>query len=181
MTKRAARQNRASGHPFPPSPPLGSRVRGPWSRLTDSALCCVCVCVRRPQNVYVVRDVMSVGYIGGCDVAFFAKDGGNFTAAAAQENIAKRLANESDTISGRVPSLLAFPAWEAVLDKYDTAISVTTRLLPWELQGGSNASGTFPGGQVAFDRYSQALGLRAIHFGACRPLFLLCCLAAVRW
>ena len=127
--------------------------------------------ITKPQNVLVMRDVAAAGYVAGGNCLWFGKDlGPGFSAATARENLQKRL-SFSDDIGAKYRSMLAFPMWESQLSNtqtcLDTTMSVTSRLLPWEVAG-TVANGThtsFPGGQAAFLVYNGLLGLRSIHFG----------------
>lgn len=143
------------------APPRGSRRRA-----------------RRPQNVYVMRDIACAGYVAGCNTRFFARNSedtpagnmlnaGNFGLSTARQNIMERL-SFADDVGAMYGSMLAFPCWESQLQSghLDTVLSVTTRLLPWEVQSaGGGTHNSFPGGQTAYTQYSQHLGLSSIHFG----------------
>ena len=124
--------------------------------------------VTKPQNVLVMRDVACAGYVAGCNTQFFAKDGtGAFTPDAAKTNMMKRL-SFADDLGAKYASLLAFPCWAGQFESghLDTVMSITTRLLPWEVTtatGGSHHS--FPGGELAFAQYQTILNLRSVHFG----------------
>lgn len=131
--------------------------------------------ITKPQNVLVMRDVAAAGYVAGGNCLFFAagKDGAGATTylpSTCKENLAKRLAF-SDDVGARYRSMLSFPMFESQLDDsttcLDTVMSVTSRLLPWEVQG-TVANGkhtSFPGGEAVFTAYNSLLGLRSIHFG----------------
>lgn len=128
--------------------------------------------VRRPQNVFVLRDVACAGYVAGGNCLFFGEHGSNanFTPETVKEDIEKRLAFSED-VGAKYASMLAFPMWDEQLHQssssLDTVMSVSGRLLPWEVTGTNSAGlhNSFPGGEAAFRQYSQLLGLRAIHFG----------------
>ena len=125
--------------------------------------------VTKPQNVYVMRDIACAGYVAGCNTKFFTKEDStpDYSLTSGQQNIMKRLSFADD--SGAYGSMLAFPcdASQITSGSLDTVMSVTTRLLPWEVS--SSASGgspnSFPGGEPMFKIYSNELGLRSIHFG----------------
>ena len=112
------------------------------------------------------------GYVAGGNCLFFGDrhKGEEFKSENIKEDIEKRLAFSED-VGAKYASMLAFPMWEAQLHEsnssIDTVMSVSGRLLPWEVTG-TNSAGlhhSFPGGEKAFHDYSQLLGLRAIHFG----------------
>ena len=116
-----------------------------------------------------MRDVACADYVAGCNAQWFAKgEDGKFTAQTASENIQKRL-SFADDVGARYPSMLAFPMWEGQRSSgnLDTVMSVTSRLLPWEVQGtsadGTNAS--FPGGKDMYAAYRGLLGLDSVHYG----------------
>tara|TARA_B110001452_G_scaffold150390_1_gene125156 strand:+ start:1008 stop:1946 length:939 start_codon:yes stop_codon:yes gene_type:complete len=127
--------------------------------------------ITKPQNVYVMRDVAASGYVAGGNCLWFGKRmDGSFDASTARENLQQRL-SFSDDVGAKYRSMLAFPMWESQLSNVmtcmDTTMSVTSRLLPWEVAG-TVANGThtsFPGGEKAFLMYNGLLGLRSIHFG----------------
>lgn len=126
--------------------------------------------ITKPQNVLVMRDVAAAGYVAGGNCLFFAGEKGTYSASTCKENLAKRLAF-SDDVGAKYRSMLSFPMFESQLDDsttcLDTVMSVTSRLLPWEVQGtvanGNHTS--FPGGVAVFKLYNSLLGLRSIHFG----------------
>lgn len=133
--------------------------------------------VTKPQNVYVMRDVAAAGYVAGGNCLFFSRNPGkplsdpdSHTTAACREALQTRLSFSND-VGAKYASMLAFPMFESQLDDpttcLDTTMSVTSRLLPWEVAGTvSNGTHTsFPGGEEAFKIYNAQLGLRSIHFG----------------
>jgi hypothetical protein len=129
--------------------------------------------VTKPQNVYILRNVACGGYVAGCNTQFFAyqpSNGGGpatFTVDAFNRNISHRLAFE-DGIGGTYASMMAFPAWDEQLQNggIDTSISISTRLLPWEVTGEMTGNhNSFPGGQRMFEQYNQILNLRQLHYG----------------
>lgn len=74
----------------------------------------------------------------------------------------------SNDVGAKYASMLAFPctAQQFSSGHLDTVMSVTTRLLPWEVTtatGGDHRS--FPGGQEVFKEYQAKLNLRSVHFG----------------
>ena len=125
--------------------------------------------ITKPQNVFVMRDIACAGYVAGCNCDFFAKETtpGDFSLATASQNIMSRLSFSND-VGERYGSMLAFPCTEGqiVAGHMDTVMSVTTRLLPWEVTGGGGGDhNSFPGGENVFKQYSAKLNLRQIHFG----------------
>ena len=96
-----------------------------------------------------MRDIMSSGYRAGGNTKFFIK-------------------NPSDGTIGELSyaaSMLAFPMSEAQYQggSMNTEMSVTSRLLPWEVNDRRHDS--FPGGPKMQALYEQALNLRSVHFG----------------
>ena len=123
--------------------------------------------VTKPQNVLIMKDVACAGYVAGMNTRWFAKPegGGAMSAEAAQENIQARLSFANDD-TDRYASMLAFPCFEGQFNsgQLDTVLSVTTRLLPWEVNNaGLHAS--FPGGDAMFAKYNAALQLSQVHYG----------------
>jgi hypothetical protein len=122
--------------------------------------------VTKPQNVLVMRDVACAGYVAGCNTRWFAKDeAGNFTADQAAQAIQDRLSFADDN-TDRYASMLAFPCYEGQFEsgQLDTVMSVTTRLLPWEVNN-AGVHNSFPGGPEAYAAYSGALQLAQVHYG----------------
>lgn len=116
-----------------------------------------------------MRDVACAGYVAGCNTLFFAENSedGSFSMAEASKNMMERLSFAND-VGAKYASMLAFPctAKQMSAGHLDTVMSVTTRLLPWEVTsatGGDHHS--FPGGQAVFQEYQNALQLRSVHFG----------------
>ena len=127
-----------------------------------------------------MRDVACAGYVAGNNTQFFAKGdpvranlpaavagAAKFSLMTAQTNMMKRL-SFADDLGAKYASMLAFPCWAAQFESghLDTVLSITTRLLPWEVTsaaGGLHSS--FPGGDTAYQQYQAKLNLRAVHFG----------------
>ena len=126
--------------------------------------------ITKPQNVLVMRDVACAGYVAGCNTQWFARDypgDGTFSLDRAATNMMARL-SFADDLGAKYSSMLAFPCYAGQFESghLDTVMSVTTRLLPWEVTtatGGTHDS--FPGGKNAYEAYANALNLRSIHFG----------------
>ena len=115
----------------------------------------------------------------GGNTTFFGRNGtsakftltkqtGDYTADRVRNAIQERLAF-TNQVGAKYASLLAFPMWEGQMDAaaggLDTVMSVTSRLLPWDVTGtGSQGShNSFPGGQKVYEGYKAALGLDTIH------------------
>ena len=143
---------------------------GPWSPRAHLPLL---LCPRsKPQNVMVMRDIACAGYVAGGNCRWFAKDIGTglFNKEAAQANIASRLSFDDD-MSDRYASMLAFPAHEDQFQggQLDTVMSITGRLLPWEVTGASSLThDSFPGGEEMFKFYKPILNLAQVHYGEVR-------------
>ena len=122
--------------------------------------------VTKPQNVLVMRDVACAGYVAGCNTRWFAKGEDDlFSADNAANAIQARLSFANDD-TDRYASMLAFPCYEGQFNsgQLDTVMSVTTRLLPWEVNNqGLHAS--FPGGNEMYKAYNAALQLGQVHYG----------------
>jgi len=124
--------------------------------------------VTKPQNVMVMRDVACAGYVAGCNARWFAKEGedAGFTVKNAQTAIQDRL-SFADDVTDRYASMLAFPAWEGQFEggQLDTVMSVTSRLLPWEVNGAGQTHNSFPGGEAVYNQYRGVLNLEQVHYG----------------
>ena len=129
--------------------------------------------ITKPQNVYVMRDVMCSGYVAGGNTKWFgATDFKNkLTASVSPDDVLrglnKRLSFEDDA-SGEYASMLAFlsPYGEEVASSRDQIISISDRLLPWEVAKNADpAKKYFPGGQRGYDAYNRIWNLGQIHFG----------------
>jgi len=120
-----------------------------------------------------MRDVACAGYVAGCNTLFFAQDsmgGDSYSMENARTHMMERLSFSND-VGAKYASMLAFPctAQQMSSGHLDTVMSVTTRLLPWEVTtatGGDHHS--FPGGQKVFGEYQGKLNLRSVHFGEVR-------------
>ena len=122
--------------------------------------------VTKPQNVLIMRDIACAGYVAGCNTRWFAKDeDGNFTSGYAAQAIQDRLSFADDN-TDRYASMLAFPCYEGQFEsgQLDTVMSVTSRLLPWEVNN-AGVHNSFPGGPEAYLAYSGALQLGQVHYG----------------
>jgi hypothetical protein len=123
--------------------------------------------VTKPQNVLVMRDVACSAYVAGCNTRWFAQgDDGAFSKQNAIDSIQNRLSFANDD-TDRYGSMLAFPCLEGQFNsgQLDTVMSVTTRLLPWEVNNGSANHSSFPGGEAMFTAYNAALQLSQVHYG----------------
>jgi hypothetical protein len=119
--------------------------------------------VTKPQNVYVLRDIMANGYRAGCNTKFFSPDGDFDSMRTA---IQSRLNFENLDSDDVEPSLLAFPMALAQVESIQNEITVTTRLLPWDVHGApGDRHKSFPGGQKMYEFYNGAMQLEQIHFG----------------
>lgn len=150
--------------------------------------------VYKPQNVMVMRDIMSNGYRAGGNTKFFGDAARAERAKNAYERTtgppaAKKTASDAqldDVKAGEIgnammrrlnfeegdgsideqpESLLAFPMSSGQYNSgaMNTEMSVTSRLLPWEVNDRKHDS--FPGGQLMQEIYEVALNLKAVHFG----------------
>jgi len=130
--------------------------------------------ITKPQNVLVMRDIMCSGYVAGANTQFFgaakAKAGNTYTTSGpswsdAVEAITDRLSFVDDA-SGEYESMLAFAVPFGDGAKRDQVISLSSRLLPWEVTRPENQwKGYFPGGKNGWDFYSNKLQLDQVHFG----------------
>lgn len=128
--------------------------------------------VTKPQNVMVMRDVACAGYVAGCNTRWFSRDydvtdpaADQYSLDVAKDNIMSRLSFDDET-NDRYQSMLAFPAHEQQFasGQLDTVMSVTHRLLPWEVSN-SSTHDSFPGGDDMFKAYASKLDLGQVHYG----------------
>ena len=116
-----------------------------------------------------MRDVACAGYVAGCNTRWFATptEGGAMSMEAAQDNLQARLSFANDD-TDRYASMLAFPCYEGQFNsgQLDTVLSVTTRLLPWEVTSpSSDQKSYFPGGKAGWDYYKGIYQLEQLHYG----------------
>ena len=133
--------------------------------------------ITKPQNVYVMRDIMCSGYVAGANCQFFGMDksnkfGASLATAADKENSIREAINQrlsfADDATGEYASMLAFLSGyqSEVASQRDQVISISDRLLPWEVSKNADPEKKyFPGGAAGFRAYSQAWNLGQIHFG----------------
>ena len=122
--------------------------------------------VTKPQNVLVMRDVACAGYVAGCNTRWFAKgEDDKYSATNAADAIQARLSFANDD-TDRYASMLAFPCMEGQFNsgQLDTVMSVTTRLLPWEVNN-AGLHMSFPGGDDMYRIYNAELQLGQVHYG----------------
>jgi hypothetical protein len=125
--------------------------------------------ITKPQNVYVMRDIMCSGYVAGGNTRFFGAGAEGFTATAADPEDVKagmeaRLSFQNDN-DGEYGSMIAFCAPFGDGAKRDQVISISDRLLPWEVNQNPTAKTYFPGGDANFRAARTVLALNTIHFG----------------
>jgi hypothetical protein len=117
-----------------------------------------------------MRDIACSQYVAGCNTTFFGFQhalpiGDRYTAARARRDIMRRL-SFADEAHAKYASMLSFPMSHLDYEggKIDTVMSITSRLLPWEV-GSTNTHDSFPGGQVMYEQYKRVLNLDQIHYG----------------
>lgn len=126
--------------------------------------------INKPQNVFVMRDVACAAYVAGCNTMFFGGTPGKpieqrYDAQVARSMIMRRL-SFADEMSAKYQSCMSFAVGGYTVESgmLDTVMSVTTRLLPWEVNS-SNTHDSFPGGEKMFAEYNRILNLKQIHYG----------------
>jgi hypothetical protein len=131
--------------------------------------------ITKPQNVMVLRDIMCNGYVAGGNCHFFGTGGKKLTAAnpltgdKVRQAIADRLAY-TDDLDATYDSMLAFlsPYDEIEAGSRDQVISISDRLLPWEVTrapGTDKQQSGFPGGQAGYAHYRGKYSLDSVHYG----------------
>ena len=172
-------------HAFEPSfaRPHGHHRLTPCSRFAPPSLrpqytCHTKSVITKPQNVYVMRDIMCSGYVAGGNCRWFGAGSGSNTLGGdngrtpvSNEDFAAdlnaRLSFEDDS-SGEYASMMAFacPYNEVENASRDQVISISERLLPWEVAKNADpAKKYFPGGEAGFKLYNSKWALGQIHFG----------------
>ena len=120
-----------------------------------------------------MRDVMCSGYVAGANTGFFGAKGDKANAAslkgpvsseAVKLDMSSRLSFD-DEERGEYQSMLAFACGYGDGAKRDQVISITDRLLPWEVHGSDTAKTYFPGGPENYMAYRKAWELHTLHFG----------------
>ena len=117
-----------------------------------------------------MRDVMCSGYVAGCNTRFFGADKNGFFSGPADPTkitsaMEARLSFQDDA-NAEYDSMLAFCAPYGDGAKRDQVISISDRLLPWEVNRKEDERKEyFPGGRNNFMAAKSALGLETIHFG----------------
>jgi hypothetical protein len=118
-----------------------------------------------------MRDIMCTGYVAGGNTNFFgeaeaAAAGGNVDGQMARNAINSRLSMDNEA-SGEYESMMAFIVPKKDLEKgRDQVISISQRVLPWEVNATAGAQKTyFPGGDAGWNAYKDVYGLEGIHYG----------------
>ena len=121
----------------------------------------------------VLRDIMASGYVAGGNTMFFGETEGlrgnlDEWKSAIVGSMTKRL-SFADDASGEYESMIAFVAPWGDGAKRDQVISLSERLLPWEVTNSGESFADkkqyFPGGSTGFGWYNGQLNLAQIHFG----------------
>lgn len=115
-----------------------------------------------------MRDIMCSGYVTGGNTRFFGTmlaGGAAPTFAQKRQAIEDRLSFVDDA-SGDYESMLAFACRFGDGDRRDQVISISHRLLPWEVTlSEEQQHDYFPGGKAGYEIYKTALDLSIIHHG----------------
>jgi len=108
---------------------------------------------------------MCNGYVAGCNTKFFGMDKktDHPTTAQIRKAMEDRLAFE-DPEEANWGSMLAFAVEYGDGETRDQVISISSRVLPWEL-GRNGGKEYFPGGEKGWKTYENAYGLDSIHYG----------------
>lgn len=129
--------------------------------------------ITKPQNVYVMRDIMCNGYVAGSNTRFFGLEHGksSFNNPATPTRVTQTLnerLSRNDDAGGEYASMLAFltPYSEVEENSRDQVISISNRVLPWEVahSHSGDSKAYFPGGDKGFDTY-KSWQLNQIHYG----------------
>ena len=119
--------------------------------------------ITKPQNVFVLRDIMMNGYIGGCGTQWFPHDSGH----AFMSELNKRLGLDEHYMMNPkgVASMIALPcSWG--MDMHEV-VGMSDRILPWTVSQNAEAQYShFPGGKIAWAiLYNMGFDMTAIHYG----------------
>ncbi len=123
--------------------------------------------ITKEQNVMVLRDIMCNGYVAGGNTRFFGERKGSkvFDPQDIVQDMEDRL-SFTDQDTGDYGSILAFACPYDDGENRDQVISISHRLLPWEVTMPKTTQKTyFPGGPAHHAAYSQIYQLGNIHFG----------------
>ncbi len=126
--------------------------------------------ITKPQNVFVMRDILCAGYVAGGNTKFFGmtdKDTApDFTKnpTVVADDIQKRLSFEMGA-DDEYGSLLAFAVPYGDGAKRDMVMSISDRVLPWEVNMVQADRKYFPGGADGYAAYRTRYGLGQIHYG----------------
>jgi hypothetical protein len=131
--------------------------------------------ITKPQNVLVMRDVMCSGYVAGGNTRFFGQtqeDGtvtpvpaGGMPLSSVTDAVTKRL-TFGDDASGEYDSMLSFIVPKGDGAKRDQVLSITSRVLPWEVTRSADSQHKyFPGEQKGYSLYRKIYNLDSIHYG----------------
>lgn len=126
--------------------------------------------IHKPQNVFVMRDIACSAYVAGMNTQFFGFEknqtiANRYTSNRAKNQIMRRL-SFADEVGSKYQSCMSFPASAAEYEEgsMDTVISVTSRVLPWEVNPSQHHE-NFPGGDKMYEQYQRILQLGQIHYG----------------
>jgi hypothetical protein len=119
--------------------------------------------VTKPQNVFVLRDIMMNGYIGGCGTQWFPHG----SASEFMNVLNKRLGLDEHYMMDPkgVASMIALPcSWG--LHMHDV-VGMSDRILPWTVSQNAEAQYShFPGGKVAWMiLYNRGFDFTSVHYG----------------
>ena len=116
--------------------------------------------VTKPQNVFVMRDVLMNGYIGGGGTSMFSHVPSDFN-----NQLVSRLSLDEEFMSGRVPAMFPIPVpfdW-----MQEDVVSISDRMLPWmTARSADHQFKSFPGGMAVYGAMA-ALGFKldTVHHG----------------
>ena len=117
------------------------------------------------QGAERARDVDTCsGYVAGCNTLFFGEKTANDNGGCSKAS-GRRSRTPLVDAPGEYESMLAFPSTKQAANR-DQVISITDRLLPWEVtKNATDQYSYFPGGAAVKAVYGPLYGLDSIHFG----------------
>jgi hypothetical protein len=132
--------------------------------------------ITQPKNVYVQRNIMSAGYIGGCNTKFIGETGGGDEIASHNEilkgykellqfcSLFQQSSSALSAVKSRPNSMLCMQIpFYSTSSMLEPAFSISSRFLPYACDRQNNpieaekAFHAFPGGPIAFHSFSSLL------------------------
>lgn len=119
--------------------------------------------VTKPQNVFVMRDILCNGYIGGGGVTMFDSNPAIFL-----NQLNKRLGADEEMMNGpqtEIPSMFPLPI--PFTAPHQEVYGISDRILPWTVARNSTYQFShFPGGEMAYRLlFNKHFDMTTVHYG----------------